>query len=176
MNLLRKAADALALGLGAMACFAMAALVILLTLEMVARSAFDHSFDFAWEYASYGVGILIFGGLGWTLRTGGHIRVTALQNLLTPGQHRAIESLAHLLGSALATILAIAMVQLCRTSFVDQTRSFLATETLLYIPQIFIALGAIGFAMQAWLRLFLHLAGQPVDIKAARIESAQSHV
>jgi hypothetical protein len=37
-------------------------------------------------------------------------------------------------------------------------------------------LGAFGFALQAWLRLYLFITGQPVDIKSARIDSPQSHL
>jgi len=154
----------------------MAAIVGLLTAEMIARNIFDHSFAFAWEYAAYCMAILIFGGLGWTLRTGGHISVTGLENLMPAKAFRAIQSIAHLAAAVLATLLAVAIGLLCKSSFVDQSRSFMATETLLYVPQIFMVLGAAGFAIQAWLRVYLFLTGQPVDIKAARIESAQSHL
>lgn len=171
-----KAVDAAAHGLAWMACAAMVAIVLLLTAEMIAREVFNRSLQFAWEYASYCVGILIFGGLGWTLRTGAHIRVTVLKSLLPNTAYLIIEWTSLVVGAVLATLLAIAMVMLCRSSFVDGSRSFMATETLLYIPQIFIALGAMGFASQTWLRLYLFMAGRPVEIKAARIESAQSHV
>lgn len=176
VSVVQRAADALALGLGWMACAALLAIVVLLTMEMVGRGAFNHSFSFSWEYASYCLGILIFGGLGWTLRTGGHIRVTVLENLLPTRVYRWVEAFSIAVGAVLATLLAVALGLLCRSSFVDQSRSFLATETLLYIPQVFMVLGALGFALQAWLRLVLFVSGQPVDIKAARIESAQSHV
>jgi TRAP-type C4-dicarboxylate transport system permease small subunit len=171
-----RAADSLALGLAWMACAATVGIVLLLAMEMVARWAFNHSFSFAWEYASYALGILIFGGLGWTLRTGGHIRVTVLENALPSKVYRMVEWVAILVGAVLATLLAAAMVWICKSSFVDQSRSFLATETLLYVPQVFVALGAVGFALQLWLRLYLFQTGQPVEIRAARIESAQSHV
>jgi len=171
-----KAADALALGLAWMACAAMSAIVGLMTAEMIARKLFNHSFAFAWEYVAYCMAILIFGGLGWTLRTGGHISVTGLRNLLPAKAFRAVESVAHLAAAVLATLLAVAIGLLCRSSFIDQSRSFLATETLLYIPQLFMVLGAIGFAVQAWLRLYLFIAGEPVNISAVRIDSAQSHL
>lgn len=175
-SLVCRAADLLALGLGWMACASLALIVGLLTLEMVARSAFNHSFAFSWEYASYLLGVMIFGGLGWTLRTGGHIRVTVLENLLPPTLYRIVEWTANVATAVLATFLAAALVEICRSSYVDQSRSFLATETLLYIPQVFIALGAVGFALQAWLRVYLFQSGRPVALPAARIQSAQSHL
>ena len=171
-----KVADKLAIVLAGMACLAMGAIVVLLVAEMIARALFDHSFTFAWEYSAYCMGILIFGGLGWTLRTGGHIHVTGLQNLLAAGAFRVIETGAHLAAAVLASLLALAIGLLCKSSFFDQTRSFLATETLLFIPQFFMMLGAFGFALQAWLRLYLFITGQPVDIKSARIDSPQSHL
>jgi TRAP-type C4-dicarboxylate transport system permease small subunit len=171
-----RTADALALALGWMACAALVLIVALLTLEMLARTAFNHSFAFSWEYASYLLGVMIFGGLGWTLRTGGHIRVTVLESLLPAKVYRAIERLAGVVGAVLATVLAAAMVGMCKSSYMDQSRSFLATETLLYIPQVFMALGAVGFALQTWLRVYLLQAGKPVELKAARIDSAQSHL
>lgn len=174
--LLVRAADTLALGLAWMACAATFGIVALLTMEMIARAVFDHSFAFAWEYAAYGLGILIFGGLGWTLRTGGHIRVTVLENMLAARAYWLVEWFATLLGAVLASLLAAAMVWQCQSSFMDQSRSFLATETLLYIPQVFMSAGAVGFALQTWLRLYLFQSGQPVVLKAARIESAQSHL
>ncbi len=171
-----RAIDGLALGLAWMACAATASIVVLLTAEIVARSLFSYSFQFAWEYAAYCLGILIFGGLGWTLRTGGHIRVAVLGSVLRGRALRAIESVAGMTGALLATFLAVAMVLLCRSSFVDQSRSFQATETLLFVPQIFTALGAIGFALQAWLRAYLIVVGQPVEIEDVQAESPQSHL
>jgi len=171
----RRSIDALAYGLAAMAGAAMALIVLLITLEIVGRGMFSHSFRFTWEIVSYCLGILIFGGLGWTLRTGGHIRVTALAKTLPARWVRCLETVAHALSAALASLLAFALIQLCIASFIDQSRSFLATETLLWIPQAFMALGAVGFALAAWLRLLLHLAGLPGDVDPLHVQSTQAH-
>ena len=159
-----------------MAGVALVLIVLLLGGEIVARSVFNHSFPFSWEYASYLLSIMIFGGLGWTLRTGGHIRVTVLEAFLSPTRYRAVSLIASLIAAVLASALAWGMTWLCWKSLIDQSRSFLPSETLLYIPQLFIALGAIGFAAQAWLRLYLLAAGEPVEIDADAANSAQSHI
>ncbi|PPD15672.1 MAG: hypothetical protein CTY25_05025 [Methylobacterium sp.] len=163
LTALVRAVDALAMGLAAMAGVALAAVALLIAGEMAARAVFAYSFSFAWEFSAYAVGIAIFGGLGWTLRTGGHIRVALLGSILPPGPARWAEALAALVGAALAILLAAALVTLCLASWRDGTRSFLGLETPLYLPQFFMALGAVGFALQAALRVVLLASGHPAE-------------
>ncbi len=139
----------------AMAGLALAAILGLIVLEMVSRGALGKSFGFTWEYAGYGVAIVIFGGLGWTLGTGGHIRVSLVDQVVPPRARRVVRWLAALLEAALAGLLAAAVARLALASAIDGTRSFLARETPLVQPQALVAAGANAFALQAAMRALL---------------------
>lgn len=139
----------------AMAGLALAGILGLIVLEMIGRGVLGHSFGFTWEYAGYGVALVIFGGLGWTLGSGGHIRVSLVEQVVPPRARRVVRSLAALLEAALACLLAAAVARLALASAIDGTRSFLASETPLVFPQALVAAGAIAFALQAAMRALL---------------------
>ena len=151
-------------------------IVGLITAEIALRTLFSVSLPFAWEYSAYALGGLIFAGLGWTLRTGGHIRVTAAYDRLPAILVRATELAAAGIGTMLAVMLAWTLTALCIQSYIDGTRSFLVSETPLFIPQIAIALGAIGLALQMGLRFLLLAIGDNPERKMPESETAQLHL
>ena len=58
--------------------------LVMILSEIAARSLFNISISFAWEYSAYAMGVAMFGGAAFTLRTGGHIRVSLLGSRLPP--------------------------------------------------------------------------------------------
>lgn len=161
--LVERTIDGAALVSAGLAGTAMLGATGLILAEIVARTIFGASFPAVWEYAGYAVAVTIFGGLGWTLRTGGHIRVTLLREVLPGSVAHLVEITAAAVGAALAGFLATALVALATASFVDGTRSYLGTETPLWIPQALVAFGASVFAAQAVMRVVLLLVGRAIE-------------
>lgn len=168
--------DAIALALGILGAGALVVIFFLIGAEIVSRTLFSQSLSFAWEYSSYLLSTLIFCGLGWTLRTGGHIRVTMLLEVL-PRKHALMADIAGaVLGTILAVLLAWAMIALCIQSYIDGTQSLLSWGTPLFIPQIPIAMGAVGFALQMALRVLLLVKGLEAERDFTQADSGQGHL
>lgn len=166
MSAIESAIDALARVCAWVAVASLVAIVVMLTAEIGSRLLTGASIPIAWEYSSYLLGLLIFTSLGWTLRTGGHIRVALVRDFLPAGWARLLEILAAAYGTVLSSALALALVMLAWDSWVGGSRSFSIAETLLAPPQAAMAAGAWVFALQMVLRLLLALVGRPLERSA----------
>lgn len=140
--------------------FAIAALILS---EIVARTGFNVSFSFAWEYASYCMATAVFLGAAFTLRTGGHVRVSLLSATVPPAVAKAIEVLATLFAVGVTTYLAYALIVFAWQSGVTGRTSPTIDETPLVIPQGVMAFGAFLLALQMLVRLLRLLIGDPTE-------------
>ncbi len=132
--------------------------------EITARSLFNYSFSFAWEYSAYAMGVAMFCGAAFTLRTGGHIRVSLLAAALPPNAARRLDILCTALGVAFTGYLAFALGQLAWGSFVSGSTSPTVSATPLIIPQGLIAFGAALLFLQMLARLIrLMRSEEPED-------------
>ena len=61
---------------GGVAVVMLIGIAALILAEIIMRVALNLSLDFAWEYSTYFTAIVIFCGAAYTLRTGGHVRVS----------------------------------------------------------------------------------------------------
>ena len=118
----------------------------------------------AWEYSSYLVAVTFTFGAALTLRAGGHIRVRVLLANLSPSKAKIVEMIAALAGLAFAVFFTWAMAHFSFKAFMADERS-LASNTPLWIPQAFIALGALLLAMQLLARLGQLYLGEPLEDK-----------
>lgn len=157
MRYLIAAVDGLARASAWVAAGAMLAMVVLITLEMLSRAALGRSVEAAWEYSAYAMGVVLFGGLGWTFRTDGHIKVAVLELSLPPGLRKGLRLAAAAAGTVLSSLLAVSLARLSLDSYNRGTRSILPSETLLWIPQALLAAGAAVFVLQLALHLVLVL-------------------
>jgi TRAP-type C4-dicarboxylate transport system permease small subunit len=133
-------------GLLLLSCLSMLATLLTIVLGIVARLA-------AWDipgldaYAGYSVAAALFLALPETLQHGDHIRVTLLLQRFPPGIRRAFELWGLTAGLALATALAWFACRLVWVSQLTHDVSPSADATPLWIPQLAMALGCIGFAL-----------------------------
>jgi TRAP-type C4-dicarboxylate transport system permease small subunit len=118
----------------------------------------------AWEYSSYLMAVTFTFGAALTLRAGGHIRVRLFLTNASPGVARILEGISATAGFAFATFFSIAMTRFAYRAFVNDERS-LASSTPLWIPQAFVAFGAILLALQLLARLGQLCLGEPVENK-----------
>jgi len=138
-------------------------IVAMILCEIAARSLFNYSLSFAWEYSAYAMGAAMFGGAAFTLRTGGHIRVSLLSGRLSARAARGLDILCTVLAGALAGYIAIGLGQLAWRSFIAGSTSPTVSATPLVIPQAAIALGMALLALQFVARLLRLLTGQPPE-------------
>jgi TRAP-type mannitol/chloroaromatic compound transport system permease small subunit len=173
--MLLAAADALAVLGGWLAAGCLAALVLLISAEILVAAAsrvfpsLPGDIPIAWEYSAYLMGAAFLLGAAVTLRAGGHIRVSILVSRLGPGPLRALEIVTALLGSAVTIFFAWSLLLFAWRSFTSGQVSG-GSFTPLWIPQAALAAGAVLLAIQMVARLarsLLGLATEDHALKAA---------
>jgi TRAP-type C4-dicarboxylate transport system permease small subunit len=134
------------------ACVAMIMAFATIALGVVAREA-------AWNipgldaYAGYSIAAALFLALPATLKQGDHIRVTLIVQRLSASKQRTVEHVCLLSGAALSGYIAYFACRLVWISYTTHDVSQGADATPLWIPQLFMAIGSIGFAIafiDAW--------------------------
>jgi TRAP-type C4-dicarboxylate transport system permease small subunit len=170
-----RAVDRLAVGGGILAALCLAALTLLILAEIATASlsklfpVFPPDIAVAWEYSAYLMGSAFMLGSALALRSGSHIRVSALLGALSPAGVRALETVASLLGTAMAGYLAWVMVLFAARSVATDQVS-VASHTLLWPVQATLALGATILFVAMTGRLVACLFGLPpenADLKVA---------
>jgi len=147
------------------------AILALIVGEVAARNLFNYSIHFAWEFSAYLMGATFMLGGGYALRAGAQIRV----NLLITGARgdiaRIIDLGATFLTAAIALYLTYALFLLTWLSWERGSKSAMASELPLWIPQLALSLGAAIFALQLIARAARLLRREPGD--DARLRLAQ---
>jgi len=132
--------------LALLACCAMVAAFVIVALGVLAR-------QLGWDlqgldaYAGYAIAAALFLALPQTLRRGEHIRVTLLLDRLQGRARAGLELWALVSGLALSAYMAFFATRLVWVSYLTHDVSPAADATPLWLPQIAMALGCIGFAL-----------------------------
>jgi TRAP-type C4-dicarboxylate transport system permease small subunit len=133
-----------------LSCASMVTAFISIMLGVAAR-------EFRWDiqgldaYAGYAIAATLFLALPSTFKHGDHIRVTLLMQRLSPRAQNVLEYWCLGATSALAVYVAWFTCRLVWVSFATHDVSPSADATALWIPQLSMALGCVGFAVS-----FLH--------------------
>ena len=156
-----------------LACIAMVAAFAVVMLGVAAR-------QFLWDipgldaYAGYAIAAALFLALPETLRHGDHIRVTLVLQKLPQRGRVAFEYGCLATATLLSVYFAWFAVRLVWLSFQFHDVSPAADATPLWIPQVLMALGSIGFAVAFADALISRLRGHDwfelSDGEAARAE------
>ncbi len=152
--------DWISKGLAVFAAALTLSIGVVIISEIVARSVFNYSFSFAWEYSAYAMGVAMFCGMAFTLRNGGHIRVSLLASALSEKNARIADILCTLVGIFFSAFITFALCQLAYKSFIHGSTSPSVTATPLIIPQGLIALGAVFLMLQFFARLIRLVIGE----------------
>jgi TRAP-type C4-dicarboxylate transport system permease small subunit len=159
-------------GLMFLSCVSMVAAFAAVLLGVVAR-------EVHWEipgldaYAGYAIACALFLALPSTLQRGEHIRVTLLLDRLPARSRSALEWTCLVGGLAIALSLAWFSIRLVWMSWATHDISPSADATPLWIPQIGMALGCIGFALSFAHAILMRWQGGhfiTVSTNAAHIE------
>ncbi len=129
-----------------LAAVAMVSAFVTVMLGVLGRQ-FDFNIRGLDAYAGYSIAAALFLALPETLRKGDHIRVTLLLQQVPEKVRNVLEYWCLLAGAGLSVYLAGYACRLVWTSRLYNDVSQSADATPLWIPQIAMALGCIGFAV-----------------------------
>ena len=101
-----KYLDSLSRVIAGAAAIVTVSIAVVIISEIIARSIFNYSFSFAWEYSAYAMGVAMFCGAAFTLRTGGHIRVSLLKSVLPNNAIYLVDIVCTVLGVCISGVLA----------------------------------------------------------------------
>lgn len=161
--MLRKishAIDTFSMLLGYLAGALLLSIAIMQLAEIIARNFLGTSLPFVWEVGAYFHICAIFLAAAFTLRTGGHIRVTLIQQL----SPRAFEILSTIVGLAISGYLSLALVRFAMNFAASGRTSGTVNDIPLVYPASAVAFGACLLTLQLVLRLVQTLCRQPVEI------------
>ena len=122
-------------------------LVGLITVEIVGRSFFDYSTMLADEYSGYLFLALVYLGLAYTFRQGGHIRITIVSSRLPEGVRRRLDVFA---GTMTLGILLFALIYAWKFMMESKEMEMVSegvSETPLWLTQIPMVIGLGLFAL-----------------------------
>jgi TRAP-type C4-dicarboxylate transport system permease small subunit len=143
-------------------------IAVLILMEIFSRNVLNISLSFAFEYSSYFMATAIFMAAAFTMRTGGHVRVSILTSAVPPGVARLVDVVATIIGTVVAIILAYAMVSFAWKAGITGRTSPTIDETPLVIPQGIMAFGALMLALQMVARIIRMIIGDDVEDQEAR--------
>jgi TRAP-type C4-dicarboxylate transport system permease small subunit len=153
-------------------CIAMLMAFATIALGVVAREA-------AWNipgldaYAGYSIAAALFMALPATFKQGDHIRVTLIVQRLSASKQRIVEHVCLLAGVALSAYVAYFACRLVWISYTTHDVSQGADATPLWIPQVLMAIGCVGFTIafiDAWVHHKTRERFFAMGDEAARVE------
>ncbi len=167
----RQMADAVALASAYAAAICLAALVALVSAEILFAliSKFFPSFppgiSIAWEYSSYLMGIAFMLGSGLTLRAGMHVRVELLLRAGNGRYAQLFEIISALIGVLFTGLLTWSLGWFTLQSF---TSGQVSSDSLtpLWIPQVALTIGAAVLFLQMLLRLISAVLNETLEDKS----------
>ena len=120
----------------------------LMLTEVVARAQ-AQSFSFTWEFSQYAMASIFALAAGPAIRTGAHVRISLLTELLPERGRKALDIFANIIGLIIVALIVLAMWSKVSTSFERNILATSVTKTPLWIPQAVVLWGVI----QLWLDL-----------------------
>jgi len=157
-----RGVDMASLAGAALAAVFLALICLLLFAEIATRLLFGATLGNSWEFAAYFMSLIFLLGAAYTLRTGGHVRVSILRSA-DKRRDAAIEFMASSLGLALAIFLALALTDLFWESFLRGITSATPARVPLALPRAGWALGAWLLALQLLARLVAIVTGEAIE-------------
>lgn len=129
-----------ALALGLMSILVLVEITLWNTLEMTTLIA-----D---EYSAYGLAAIVFLGGGYTLKEGGHIKITLVLTLLPARAGTVLELIARTVSTALMGYLLYYLYLMVEATYRYGSTSGTLTATPLWVPQGIMLIGGGAFFLQ----------------------------
>jgi C4-dicarboxylate transporter, DctQ subunit len=159
--------DRLTFAAGALGGLCLVGIFAFIFAEIVSRNLFGVSLPFSWDYAAYMMGACFFLAAGATLKSGGHVRVTAIHDYLPRRGVLLLDACATVVGLLIAGAMIFAIGDMAYLSFMRGSAASSVVRTPLWIPQGVMTIGAVIFALQMLAQLLGILGGKPLAGEAA---------
>jgi len=131
---------------------------ILMLTEVVARSQAS-SLSFTWEFSQYAMASIFALASGPAIRTGVHVRISLLSEILPAGARKWLDVLANLVALAIVALIVSALWTKVSTSFERNILATSVTKSPLWIPQAVVLWGLV----QLWLDLLARFIRRATD-------------
>jgi TRAP-type C4-dicarboxylate transport system permease small subunit len=148
MRRLAAVVEALSDAAGAVAGAATLLLTLMVTSGVAARRVFNAPFLFVEEFSGYVVLAIVFLGLAYTMRSGGHIRVDIVQDRVRGRARTALQAACLLVALAWSGFLVAGTWRLVAEYYTQNVLSFAYLQTPLWIPGSLMVVGAVLLALQ----------------------------
>ena len=143
----------------------------LMLVEVVARAR-AQSFSFTWEFSQYAMAAVFALAAGPAIRTGVHVRIALLSDLLPDVARKWLDCFATLVALGIVAMLVQAMWVKSGTSLERNILATSVTRTPLWIPQAFVLWGLIQLWLDLLARLIRRVSNRDYEWRTADAEPA----
>ena len=143
----------------------------LMLTEVVARAQ-AQSFSFTWEFSQYAMAAVFALATGPAIRTGVHVRISLLSDLLPEVLRKWLDSIATVVALVIVAMLVSAMWVKTGTSLERNILATSVTKTPLWIPQALVLWGLAQLWLDLLARLIRRMTDQTFEWRAADAEPA----
>jgi TRAP-type C4-dicarboxylate transport system permease small subunit len=151
---------------GILSAILLAAMAILTLLQIVGRTL-GYNISTGADFAGFCMAASIFLALAWTLRSGGHIRVSLFIQVLNPKMRFAFEIWCLVVASLAVAFFAYSAVSMTWDSYRFGDMSVGMVAVPLWLPQTAMAAGAVLMGIALVEQLILVLLGQDPIYRAS---------
>jgi len=148
MHTIIKATEKLSNALAVFSGILLGLMTLLILFEIFLWNFFQKTTLIADEYSAYGLAAIIFLGAGYCLKEKGHIRITLILTFLPDKAARIVT----FIGTAVTTVfmgyMGWYLFKMVATAYRYHSTSGTLTHTPLWIPQVFMLVGAAAFFLQ----------------------------
>lgn len=148
MNRLIKGLERISDWMAYTAAVTLGLMTVLILVEILLWNTLQKTTLIADEYSAYGLAAIIFLGAGYCLKEKGHIRITLVLGFLPRRVAQVITFLATGVTTAFMGYLWWYLFLMVRSTHRYGSTSGTLTNTLLWIPQAIMLVGAAGFLAQ----------------------------
>lgn len=141
----------------------------LMLAEVVARAQ-ALSFSFTWEFSQYAMASIFVLAAGPAIRTGVHVRVSLLGEVLPERLRTALDILANTVALVILALIISAMWTKTSTSLERNILATSVTKTPLWIPQAIVLWGMVQFWLDLMARLIRRASGRRYEWRNADAE------
>jgi TRAP-type C4-dicarboxylate transport system permease small subunit len=157
MKSLKRAIDFLSvLGLW-VSGIAVLLMTLLITVEVVGRRVLNYSTLIADEFSGYLLVLITFMGAAYTLKTRGFTRMELVYNLFAARGRRALDLMFNLVSFVFMVILTYWLWVHIVSNYRSNMLSISILQTPLYIPKLFMGVGATLLTLQVFLEILMLL-------------------
>lgn len=134
----------------------------LMLAEVFARSQ-ALSFSFSWEYSQYAMAAIFSLASGPAIRTGVHVRISAISEYLPATAARWMDIAASFVALAIVSLIVWAMWEKVGRSFDRTILATTVTKTPLWIPQLLVLWGFVQLWLDSFARLYRRYKQLPYE-------------